>query len=1116
MSDPIGTYTFLPWLRRGVANRIDTAAGDPAVTLRASIKVSVDIEAAKRGGGQTTLTVQRPVELYGPGDIVGVERAAILRTDPAHWVTNFEPNYLVAIEFYEEDFPWRYTPAAPEGRRLQPWLALVVLEEGAEFQEGAAVAERPLPYITVTAEMADVIADPFEQWAWTHVHFNRALSATDVVATNSSTVGAAAAAAIAQNPDSAYSRILCPRKLAPHRAYHAFLVPAFESGRLAGLGIDPATVFAKPANELFATASVLASYADKPPAGELPYYHRWYFRTGARGDFEYLVRLLKPKVVDSRVGSRDLDVRAPAPNISGIDTVALSGVLRMGGALRAPLATMASEQKEEHERYDNWAQQYPHAFQSELAAFVNLADSYQANGVQANADPLLHDNVNADDDPLVVPPIYGRWHALTERLLTERDGSQRSDRENWVHDLNLDPRWRAAAGLGTGVVQAGQEEYMAAAWAQIGDVLEANRRIRQAHVATQAGRYWYQQIAQMAGLGGGDDALMLYAPMHGRVVSQGQTVLHQIRQSPLQPAITSTAMRRAIRPRARLALQLGFEATRNAGDLLTRVNAGEILAAPPKQTPPDLPTPDAIADAIEPGGAPVRDPLQQLADWVRAHHSFAALLLIVLAVMLLLAILAGAIWIVIAVVGLIVAVLAALHLRPPDAGGGGGAPGSIREEEQTPESVDALPGSSGFTVITPIDVFTPPADVPIGRGEVDSAEATRFKAALRDAYTLVQESERLGRMPRPVRLDIPLVVKDLIAATDPALTVPRWVLNGLTIPPRIREQIGERFVEAMAYPEFDTPMYRPLVDAGDDLFVPNLHLVEPDSLTLLETNQRFVESYMVGLNHEFARELLWREYPTDQRGSYFRQFWDARSRLVPAADAATAREDLKDIPPLHLWSRASNLGEHDHREAQRENEEELVLVVRGELLKKYPNAVITAQRARWQPQSTTDPTPDKSQERRFDESAPPITPLYEARVAPDLYFFGFDLTAVEAAGDDTVDDKPGWFFRLEEVPGDARFGFDIERDGPLNVWNDLSWPDVAPALADGGLLKASAIPARKLVEPTAPEVDEKLPQWESDRHVLLDAAVSSAELAYIALQTPVIMAVHASEMLPKS
>ena len=47
--------------------------------------------------------------------------------EPAHWVTNFEPNYLAAIEFYDEDFPWRYTPAAPDGRRLLPWLALVVL-----------------------------------------------------------------------------------------------------------------------------------------------------------------------------------------------------------------------------------------------------------------------------------------------------------------------------------------------------------------------------------------------------------------------------------------------------------------------------------------------------------------------------------------------------------------------------------------------------------------------------------------------------------------------------------------------------------------------------------------------------------------------------------------------------------------------------------------------------------------------------------------------------------------------------------------------------------------------------------------------------------------------------
>ena len=466
--------------------------------------------------------------------------------------------------------------------------------------------------------------------------------------------------------------------------------------------------------------------------------------------------MLKPKVVDSRVGSRDLDVRAPAPNISGIDTVALSGVLRMGGALRRRWRRWPPSRRRSTSATTTGRRRIRTPSSRELAAFVNLADSYQANGVQANADPLLHDNVNADDDPLVVPPIYGRWHALTERLLTERDGSQRSDRENWVHDLNLDPRWRAAAGLGTGVVQDGQEEYMDAAWAQIGDVLEANRRIRQAHVATQAGRYWYQQIAQMAGLGGGDDALML---LRADARPGGQPGPDRVAPDPPEPAATRDHVDgdapRDTPASAPRAPALGFEATRNAGDLLTRVNAGEILAAPPKQTPPDLPTPDAIADAIEPGGAPVRDPLQQLADWVRAHHSFAALLLIVLAVMLLLAILAGAIWIVIAVVGLIVAVLAALHLRPPDAGGGGGAAGSIREEEQTPDVGRRAAGIQRLHGDHPDRRVHPPADVPIGRGEVDSAEATRFKAALRDAYTLVQESERLGRMPRPVRLRHP-------------------------------------------------------------------------------------------------------------------------------------------------------------------------------------------------------------------------------------------------------------------------------------------------------------------------------------------------------------------------
>ena len=271
---------------------------------------------------------------------------------------------------------------------------------------------------------------------------------------------------------------------------------------------------------------------------------------------------------------------------------------------------------------------------------------------------------------------------------------------------------------------------------------------------------------------------------------------------------------------------------------------------------------------------------------------------------------------------------------------------------------------------------------------------------------------------------------------------------------------------------------------------------------------------MVGLNHEFARELLWREYPSDQRGSYFRQFWDVRKKLAAAEDPEAAREQLKDIKPIHRWPRGGDLGDNDNREAGAEAEQELVLVIRGELLKKYPNTIVSAQRAAWQ---TTDGEIDKTMERTFDAGAEPIEPLYEARVAPDLYFFGFDLTAAEALGDDSVDDKPGWFFRIEEVPGDARFGFDVARDAsdPVLVWNDLAWADVVPSLVDGTTIKVSEIPHRQLTtEPSGTAID-RLPQWEFDKHVAWDADGSAAELAYIALQTPVIMAVHASELLPR-
>ena len=97
---------------------------------------------------------------------------------------------------------------------------------------------------------------------------------------------------------------------------------------------------------------------------------------------------------------------------------------------------------------------------------------------------------------------------------------------------------------------------------------------------------------------------------------------------------------------------------------------------------------------------------------------------------------------------------------------------------------------------------------------------------------------------------------------------------------------------------------------------------------------------MVGLNHEFARELLWREYPTDQRGSCFRQFWDVSSFFAGADAGDDACASACATSRRCTSGRAtSKLGDHDARERPGDDEEEVVLVIRGELLKRYPNAV---------------------------------------------------------------------------------------------------------------------------------------------------------------------------------
>ena len=163
----------------------------------------------------------------------------------------------------------------------------------------------------------------------------------------------------------------------------------------------------------------------------------------------------------------------------------------------------------------------------------------------------------------------------------------------------------------------------------------------------------------------------------------------------------------------------------------------------------------------------------------------------------------------------------------------------------------------------------------------------------------------------------------LVTALDPVRTIDTKVSFEVSRPERLNEDQKDTLDPILAYPKFKRPMYSALRDIDQDLLLPGIENIPENTISLLQTNTVFLNSYMVGLNHEMARELLWREYPTDQRGTYFRQFWDAavavqRERLQRILDGGTPItptdeeaivEKYRDIKEIHSWKKDSKLEE---------------------------------------------------------------------------------------------------------------------------------------------------------------------------------------------------------------
>src|SRR5690606_26703992 len=85
-------YRFLPWVRQGAATAVRTVD-----TLAAGVPVRASLPVAARVNRRVDVDVS--LRLYGPGDAVGFDPRVVVRSDPPHLSTGFEPNYFPAVDF---------------------------------------------------------------------------------------------------------------------------------------------------------------------------------------------------------------------------------------------------------------------------------------------------------------------------------------------------------------------------------------------------------------------------------------------------------------------------------------------------------------------------------------------------------------------------------------------------------------------------------------------------------------------------------------------------------------------------------------------------------------------------------------------------------------------------------------------------------------------------------------------------------------------------------------------------------------------------------------------------------------------------------------------------------
>jgi hypothetical protein len=940
VSDINADLVLLPWLRRGGTNTLtepDSLGPDqPGV---ATAKASFAINATP---------IDMTVRLMGPGHVTGLQTTQVIRMDPTPGSRIFEPNRFPLVEFDEPSLPWLFTPAkANAAQQLRPWLCLAVVRK----QPGVLLSpprRGSLPVLTISspADPNAELPDLDDSWAWAHA---------EVIAETGQSV-AGLTGLLDDRPELTVSRLVCGRILTPNTEYLACVVPTFELGRLAGLGLD-----IPPGEEgKLRSAWTLGDLTSV----ELPVYHLWEFATGAQGDFQSLAMLLRARPLPTGVGERPIDVSA-----SGVNADVPAGTtLPLGGALRPILATTETdgagdaETPPPAEPASSWETVHDQ-FRAALAGILNSTDAMPA------------------DEPLLTPPRYGAAQS-------GRGALDPAQREHWYEQLNLEPDARVAAQYGTRLVQEQQEALVASAWEQAAELRDVNTALRNASFGLATATSLYRRHLQPMS----DEALLLaLAPARAqlslstaRVPNPGLVAMWDAAQVPA--AAFGTAMRRIARPQGAIFRRTATAPSSNEspspvgdrkllrslqpGAVLARMEVGIAIAGQPIDgrvsiervalalqrtditwleasaaavtnapqrpnfafTPFTPPTPSPVVSPV------VRPPVVS-PDVVLGRASP-------------------------------IQPIAAMRARRDD---DNGEPFPFPDDDDETED--------------------PPPPPPPRR---DSAAALSFRSLA------AEHLDRFDPRPPPTAPTQPSAATQLSDLKELALTLAHPLA---TFTARIDMLVDRRdgsptpdeptpaVLDPVGFtPRFPQPLAPSLAAMDQDLMLPGLDLVPPNTVVPMATNSPFVEAVLVGFNNEVGRELVWREFPTPLRATYADRFWDPGVMQRPP-----------DIPPLAEWG-DRGLGARDSLAGSSgDSGERFVVLLRSELLRRYPDAVVYAVKP------TTPGAPPKPGD-------PTKMPILTGSMEPDVRFFGFDVATAEI-GD--------WSVVIAEQPTAPRFGIEV-------------------------------------------------------------------------------------------